>query len=279
VAFRLSTRRDYGAGLVRAGGGPARASRLLSTPFGLAVRQHRAAVAWWSLAMFLSGLGYGALAGEIEAYVDDLSDMIREWLEEIGGDTIVDSWLAILALMIGVTVAVFGTLTVVRPRAEEAAGRAEPVLATAVSRVEWLGAHLVVALGGSALLLLLAGLGVGISASAALGDASVLGRMVGAALVHLPAVWLVVGFGVALFGLLPRATLLVWLLIAYAGLIGVFADLLELPAWTLDLSPFGHIPLLPAVAMRWVPVAALTAIAAALVAAGLAGFRRRDLSG
>lgn len=45
-------------------------------------------------------------------------------------------------------------------------------------------------------------------------------RMVRATLVYLPAVWLTVGLGVALFGLVPRATPLVWTVIAYAGLIG-----------------------------------------------------------
>jgi ABC-2 type transport system permease protein len=95
---------------------------------------------------------------------------------------------------------------------------------------------------------------------------------------YAPAVWLTVGLAVALFGLAPRATLLVWILIAYAGLIGMFADLLGLPDWTVDLSPFGHVPLLPAVGMRWTPIVLLTAIAAALIAVGLVGFRRRDLA-
>jgi ABC-2 type transport system permease protein len=45
----------------------------------------------------------------------------------------------------------------------------------------------------------------------------------------------------------------------------------------MNLSPFGHVPLLPAVGMRWTPVLVLGVVAAALVAAGLAGFRRRNL--
>jgi ABC-2 type transport system permease protein len=229
VAVRLARRRDFGAGLVRPRPGAAAGSRLLSSPLGLAWRQHRTSVIWWGAAMLLFGLGYSTLAGEVESYVQDLSETVKEWLESVGGETIIDSWLAVLALMVGVTVAVFAVLAVLRPKSEESAGRAEPVLATAVSRAGWLGSHLAVALGGSVVLLLLAGLGLGITASAALGDASVLPKLLGATLVYTPAVWLTVGVGVALYGLAPRATLLVWIVIAYAGLIGMFAELLGSP--------------------------------------------------
>ncbi len=278
VALRLSTRRDFGAGLVQPRTGAADGSSLLSTSLGLAWRLHRASVLWWSAAIFLFGLGYGALAGEVDRYVADLSETIQDWLEGIGGETILDSWLAVLALMVAVTVSVFAVLAMLRSKSEEGAGRAEPVLATSVSRFGWVGSHLTIAFGGSALLLLLAGLGLGATAAVALSDASVLPRMVGATLAYAPAVWVTVGLGVALYGLLPRAALMVWIVIAYAGLIGMFADLFGLPGWTVDLSPFGHIPLLPAVGMRWTPVLVLTAIAAGLTVVGLSGFRRRDLA-
>jgi ABC-2 type transport system permease protein len=46
----------------------------------------------------------------------------------------------------------------------------------------------------------------------------------------------------------------------------------------MDLSPFGHLPKLPAGEMTWTPVLTLTAIAVALTATGLAALRRRDMS-
>ena len=45
----------------------------------------------------------------------------------------------------------------------------------------------------------------------------------------------------------------------------------------MDISPFTHVPLLPAADLDVVPLIALTAVAAALSAAGLAGLRRRDI--
>jgi ABC-2 type transport system permease protein len=45
----------------------------------------------------------------------------------------------------------------------------------------------------------------------------------------------------------------------------------------MDLSPFSHTPRLPGAEVSWGALAALTVLAAALVAAGLAAVRRRDL--
>jgi ABC-2 type transport system permease protein len=44
-----------------------------------------------------------------------------------------------------------------------------------------------------------------------------------------------------------------------------------------NLSPFEHIARLPLEDLTWPPLLVLTAIAAGLTAAGLYGFRRRDL--
>jgi ABC-2 type transport system permease protein len=53
--------------------------------------------------------------------------------------------------------------------------------------------------------------------------------------------------------------------------------LLGLPGWALNLSPFGWLPQIPAEAFDVVPVVGLTVVAAGLLGAALAGFRRRDV--
>src|SRR5690606_35059899 len=108
-------------------------------------------------------------------------------------------------------------------------------------------------------------------------DPGLLPELVGAGLAYLPAAWVTIGVGAALFGLLPRASAATWLVIVYAVVVGMFGELLSLPSWTRRLSPFGHIPMLPAEHMDWAPLVVLTLLAAGLVAAGLVGFRRRDL--
>jgi ABC-2 type transport system permease protein len=58
--------------------------------------------------------------------------------------------------------------------------------------------------------------------------------------------------------------------------IGLFAEVLDLPSWVVDVSPFQHVPAMPSQGFALAPIVSLTAIAAALTAAGVVGFRRRD---
>lgn len=275
IAYWLSTRRDVGASLVESSPGPATASPRLSSSLGLAWRLHRSTVLWWSLAMFLLAYGYGTLASEVEQFVAEMS-VIQDAVSDIGG-SIIDAWISVIVLVFAVLGAVFAVVVAVRARSEENGGRAEPLLATQVSRSRWFASHLVVALAGSALLMFLGGLGMGLSASQALGDSEIVAPVVGAALAHVPAVWLMVGIASALYGLAPRATPLVWVVLVYAGIVGWLGVLLGFPEWAINLSPLGHTPLLPAEGMRWTPLVVATGLSAVLIALGLVGLRRRDL--
>lgn len=225
--------------------------------------------------MFLLAYGYGTLASEVEQFVAEMS-VIQDAVSDIGG-SIIDAWISVIVLVFAVLGAVFAVLVAVRARSEENGGRAEPLLATRVSRSRWFASHLVVALAGSALLMFLGGLGMGLSVSQALGDSEMLRPVVGAALAHVPAVWLMVGIASALYGLVPRATPLVWVVLTYAGIVGWLGVLLGFPEWAINLSPLGHTPLLPAEDIRWTPLVVATALSVVLVVLGLVGLRRRDL--
>jgi ABC-2 type transport system permease protein len=137
----------------------------------------------------------------------------------------------------------------------------------------------VFALVGTAALLVVAGAAAGLAYGLQIHDiGGQVPRLLAAALVHLPAAWVLGGVGVALFGLLPRySSALTWGgLIACLVLLELGA-LLGLSQWLIDLSPFAHVPKLPGTGFTATPLLWLTVVSAALAAAGLAGFRRRDL--
>jgi ABC-2 type transport system permease protein len=275
VAVALLDRRDLGSGLLAARPGPASAPWSLRSPLGLALRLHRGALAGWTAGLALLGLALGGLAGSVETLFGD-NPQARAFLPDAA--SVVDAYLATALSMAALLSGAYAASAVLRARAEEAAGRAEPVLATATGRVAWLAGHAAVALAGATVLLLVAGAAVGVVRALATGDPAELGRLVSAAAAYLPAVWVLAALAVALSGLLPRpAVALAWAAVAYVTVMAFFAASLDWPGWVDAASPLAWTPVVPVDDAAAVPLAVLTAVAATLLGAGLAGFRRRDL--
>jgi ABC-2 type transport system permease protein len=141
---------------------------------------------------------------------------------------------------------------------------------------------LVAAVGGAVLLLGLAGfaLGTGNALASDTGWGDSLRDGLGAAVVHLPAILVVIALTAAFHGWFPRLVGLGWAVIAASFLVTLLGDLLDLPDAVVDLSPFAHAPAIPVVAwadVDWAPLGWLLVIAAALFALAFIGFRRRDV--
>ena len=276
AAVALLDRRDYGAGLVRPRPGRPTASRALGNAVGLAWRLQRTAVIGWVAGLALLGAAYGSIGNSIEQYVADNPE-IAQFLPG-GASSVVDSYLALTVGMSALIASAFGVTMVLRLRAEETAGHAEPVLATATSRLEWLAGHVSVALAGTLLALLAIGAGEGAAYAMTVSDPGQVPRLIGVALAYVPAVWLVVAFAVLAVGWLPRpAAALAWAAVGYCAVVLLFADSFDLPGWVQRASPFAHTPRVPLDTLTAAPLVVAGLIAAAFMAAGHAGLRRRDI--
>ncbi|MDQ0600179.1 ABC-2 type transport system permease protein [Streptomyces canus] len=270
VAYGLAGRRDVGMSFLPTLPGPA-VGRLGSAG-SLAWRLQRGSVYGWSLAFFVVGVVYGALTDGVADLVGDNAGA-REIFERMGGQSgLTDAFLASMVGMMGLIAALYVVGSVLRLHGEETSGRAEPVLANAVGRMRWAAGHLTVAFGGVVLIMLLTGLGF------AVGYGRQVGPILGACLVQVAAVWVIGGLAVALYGLLPRLAPAAWGVAGAVLLIGWVGPALDAPQAVLDVSPFGHLPKLPGGEMSWGPVLVLVGLAVVLVAAGLAGLRRRDMT-
>lgn len=277
MAFGVSARRDVGAGVLRPRRGAPTASVVLTHPAGFVLRLQRGMLIGWGSGVFAFGLVYGTLVSEVQAFVEQNAAM-EELLQAAGGTSLLDAWLALVVLLLAVTISGYGIQAAMRLRSEETGGRAEPVLAAGLSRSAWAASHFGVTMAGSAALLVAAMLGVGTTGAISTGDFSLLPRLLGAGLVYVPAVWLIVGLVAALSGLAPRAAGLAWVVFAYSIFVAMLGGFLDLPAWLGNLSPFAHVPALPAVDLRVMPLVVILLGAGVLLAAGVAGIRRRDLT-
>ncbi|WP_305093317.1 ABC transporter permease [Prescottella sp. R16] len=278
VAGALLAHRDLGAGLVAERLGPARSPASLSGPVGLAWRQQRGQLVAWTIGMVLFALVIGGAAHGVGDQLGG-NELVTQALERLGGSrAIEDSFVAMAFTLFGLAAGAYTISATLHLHDEEDSGRAENMLATAVGRVRWAVSHLGFALAGPAVALASAGLVTGVVYGAAVGDVGgQVPRMLAAALVQVPAVWLLTGITVTVFGLLPRLAAAVWAVFGTMLALYVFGMVADLPAPLLDLVPFLHLPRLPGGEFRWAPIVWLLLIAAGLIATGLAALHRRDL--
>jgi ABC-2 type transport system permease protein len=276
TARALAARRDLGGALIAPRPGPASAPPGLGRPLGLALRLQRSALVAWTAGLVVTGVAYGSIADSVDDFVAD-NEALSEMLARVQDVDLTEAYLATSFRILAVIASGFAIAAVLRVRSEEASGRAEPILATPVSRPGWAGSHLVMAAGGSVVLLAGAGLATGVSYGAIGGGMAEVPGLLGAALVYLPAMWVMSGFTAALVGFVPRASGAAWAGLGLCLVVGMLADLLGLPGWVVGLSPFEHVPLMPADGFSLLPLAVLTALGAALTAAGLSGLARRDI--
>jgi ABC-2 type transport system permease protein len=275
AAIRVEARRDHGAGLVAERRGPAGAPARYASPLGLALRLQRGPILGWTVTVVLAALLLGSVVESMTGLLADAGGAAADLARGTG----VDALLSLLVTLIALVTTVFALQSAVSLRADEASGLIEPQLAGALSRTRWAGQRLLLPVVGSAALLLLGGAVMGLGYGAAVHDPGGQAvRLALAALGYWPAVQVFVGVAVALLGWLPRlAVPLTWGVLTATTVVVLLGEALRLPAWLLDVLPFSATPYLPREPVRWTPLVLLTLTAAALVAAGLARFARRDV--
>ncbi|MBJ7338063.1 ABC transporter permease [Mycolicibacterium sp.] len=278
VAYGLLARRDVGAGLIAESPGPSRAGWTLRGAMTLAWRLDRGSLVLWTVGLCLYGLLIGSVVNGVGGEIGN-SHSAQDIVARLGGtDQMEQAFITIAFGMLGMVAAAFAISLTLRLFGEESSQRAETLLAGAVSRTRWLASHLVFAIAGTGMAMMLAGLVAGLTYGAAAGDvAGKLAPVLGAAAVQLPAVWLLVAVTVALFGLLPRFTPAAWgVLVAFIA-VYLLGSLSSSPQWLLNLEPFAHIPHVGTGAVDMAPLWWLLSIDAALIGLGAIAFRRRDL--
>lgn len=275
TAYLLFERRDFGAGMSPNRPGPARADRGLSTALGLAWRLQRGAVLGWCLGLLATGLAYGSIGSNVATLIGD-SKTSRDVLVQ-GGGGLVDGFYAVAIVLLALLATGFAISSALRPRAEEADGRLESLLATGLSRRRWLASHAAVTAGGCLLELFSAGLGVSTGFGLATGTHDRMGSFLLGTLSYLAPVLVLAAVAQLLYGIVPQRATLAWLGLVIGVVVMFFGPLLKLPGWVQDVSPYHHVALVPAQPFAWMPFVVLLVVSAVLSAVGFLAFGRRGL--
>jgi ABC-2 type transport system permease protein len=274
TALLVFARRDHGAGVLSDRPGPARAAPALSTAFGLGWRLQRGALVGWTLGLFLTAAAYGSLGNNV---ADLLGEGAAQEMFAQGGARLVDGFYAVSVVLLALMGSAYALTSALRSRADEEGGRVEVLLATGLSRARWLRAQVALTVLTSSVAVLVSGLGLGLGYLLTVGDGGTAAGYVVAVVPQMAPVLVLAGVATLLFGIGPRWASLAWLGLLLAVVVLLFGEVFRMPAWVQDLSPFHHLALVPAEDFRWTPFLALSVVAAALPAAGLALFTRRDV--
>ncbi len=272
IALAIGAGRDHGAGVLPARKGRAHASSFLRTPLGYAWRISRGLIIGWGVGIFLLGASYGSVISDINAFVEG-NEMMQQFLDAGGANTLLDSYVALIFMMMSMVVSVPVVLTAMKIHGEEKRGRLEQIFAKAVPRIKLYGSFLTVAVIGSLVLELLLAAGL----VAASGGELSFGPVFQAGLCYLPAIWAITGLAVLLVGFLPKMAALIWAVFGYSFIVMYFGKIMELPEWTAKITPFGNIPQLPVQEFTAVPLIILSLIAVALSTFGLLRYKERDI--
>ncbi|GAA4482248.1 exporter of polyketide antibiotics [Actinoallomurus oryzae] len=277
AAAALVVRRDIDAGLIPARLGRARATPRFGSAWGLAWRLQRGGIAGW-------GVGIALFAGVFGSFAVEMDDMARsggsvDLLARLGGSRVPsDSWIAWTLSLAGMVSAIYVVSAVLRLRAEEDGLRTEMVLATAVGRRKWCAAHLVTAAVGVTVIMVASGLVAGLVHGLRADDlGGQLPRVLGGALVQVPAALLMAAVAFAVHAFLPRLTALAWVAVVGAVLLTQIGASLRFDQAVLDISPFTHAPKAPAAPVHAAPLLWFLGSAVLLAAAGLYRVGRRDI--
>ncbi|WP_373862856.1 ABC transporter permease, partial [Nocardia amamiensis] len=278
AAYVLLGNRDTGSGLIAELPGPSTASAGLSGPLGLAWRLQRGTLVAWTIGFALYGLLIGGAVNSVGDMLDG-SEAVRDMVTRMGGSQeLQESFITYAITMLAAAAAAYSISAALRLHDEESSTRVESTLSGAVGRARYALSHIGFALLGPAAALLVAGAAIGVVYGASDGDLGArVPQSIGAAAVQLPAVWVVTGIAVALYGVVPRFAPVAWAVLSAMVVVFFVGSLDGLPQWTVDLVPFVHPPKLPGAEFQAKPVLWLLGIAAALLAVGIAAFRRRDL--
>ncbi|MFS0726488.1 ABC transporter permease [Paenibacillus sp. 1P07SE] len=278
VANGLNAIRDLDKGFMPTRPGKSRASRWLQSPLGLVLRLQRTGLIAWAIGMYVLGASYGSILGELETFLAS-NEMLGQLLGEADGVTLTEQFIAMLMIVMAISATIAPLLAVHRLRAEEKKGRLEPLLGTPVSRARLLGSYMVTAMLSGFLMMSFAALGLWTAGSAVLDNGLSFGMLYGAAAAYFPAMLVMLGISVLLVSCFPRLIGLNWLYLIYSFIVLYMGGLLQVPDWSLRITPYGFVPQAPVEDLTFLPLIGLGVIAVTLIAAGFIGFRRRDLDG
>lgn len=155
VAMYLNAIRDIEAGFLPAKPGKKHASRFLRSTMGLPFRLQRTGIIAWAIGLYMLGVSYGSVLGDLEAFLAN-SEMMREMLQPVEGFSLTEQYITMLMSILAMMSTIPTLLFLLKLKGEEKRNRTEHLYSLALSRSRVLGSYFAIALASSIAMLFLA---------------------------------------------------------------------------------------------------------------------------
>jgi ABC-2 type transport system permease protein len=279
AAFLTARRRDVGSGLVAVTTRRPPRNALLGSIGGFAVRRAIRPTIGWTAGIWAYFMLIGALIASILEFFDKNPRFAElAGAAGFGGLDSANGFAAALFSVLAIPTGLYAATQLAAMVADEKARRWTPVFAAPISRIRLAVIEIgvttlgVVVLHASAALAIWAG-------AAITGAPLTIGAAMAGALNSAPIAWLAVGSAALAVGWLPSGVGAVGALPVAGGfLLNVITQGAQAPTWVVNLSPFTHLSPVPNLPPDWSASSAFIAISALLMALGVAGYSRRDLT-
>jgi len=278
-ANKLASKRDIGIGLLPEKSGRDRAPKSLLGLGGLASRLYKGAFIGWAVGIVALAALYGAVASSVQDLLESAEGAAEIFVDASGTDDIVLAYLGAIMSILGVFTLAYSVQLVLRLRSEEKRAL-EFLLTSSVDRKKWAITTISFVVVSTALILLIAATVAGLVAGVAINDLGIIWPLLVGGLIQIPAILVIVGFVVLVFGVWPRLTnSLAWLALSVGIIFSpFFSSILNLPQWVINVSPFAHVPIVPPLEnIEALPIVVFSVIATILTAIGVIAFKRRDI--
>ncbi len=276
LALYLNSIRDLGSGFIASKPGRNSASKFLKTPLGLYLRLQRTSIIAWFITMFLLGVTYGSIFGDLEQFILS-NEMIQQLIEANSNFSLSEQFMTVIMLVMAIIGTIPAVIFALKIRSEEKKKRIENILSKSVSKNELLLTNLIISLVLGFLMLILSAYGLYFASSQVMDDPISLFTMLKSIVVYYPAMLIMIGLAIFLNGIYEKATPIVWLYIAYSFFVSYLGDLLNISEIIIKTTPFGNIPNYPVGEIKVIPLLVMILIAIILIVIGFITYNKRDI--
>ena len=255
-------------------------TRPIGTYLGLAVLNLRTMIVSWLIGLFVIGLTYGSVFGDLEMMISD-NEMLSAAVEAGSIDDPILFFINMILVITTVITIIPSIMIVGRVLKEENSSRLEVVNAGSLkkkfSRGRILVIHWIISLIVGFLAMVLTTLGIYL-ASMDVDNIDVgLGDYFLANVNNFSVIACVVGLGVLLLGISNRLFKLIWAYVGYLFFVAYMGNLVELADIFHMITPFHYLNNVPIEEMDWIGFLGLSVVSIILFIIGRELFKRRDL--